>query len=282
MDSISDEILMAYADGALPRAEHDKIAARIAAEPHLHARLQPFEMTRLALPELFNGVLLGPIPEHIMKTVLHAPMAAATNKSTKSSSDGLIARAIEAIGETLFPAGLRLSPGLAVGALIVTAGAAGWIATRSNAPGNAPNTGIADVALVDSAMIANGPFAATLEKVHSVAFGAKLQNGQAAPVLTFLAKDGRFCRQYEMMSGTGKNFVGFACRQSNGTWAVQMHTQVADGSAGSSVGEHKSADGGDVPALEAAIDKKIGDGGRFESADETKAIANGWTKPAAQ
>lgn len=276
MDSISDEVLMAFADGALPRAEHDTIAARIAAEPHLLARLQPFEMTRVALPELFNDALSGPIPEHIMKTVLHAPMATATRKSTKSS-EGFIARALEAVGETLFPSSLRLSHGLAMTALIVSAGAAGWIATHSNTP----SATAADVALLDSVMIANEPFAATLEKVHSVAFGSKLQNGQAAPVLTFLAKDGRFCRQYEMVSATGKSFAGFACRQSSGTWAVQMHTQVANSSVDPSAGEHKSADGGDVPALEAAIDQ-AGDGGRLESADETKVIANGWTKPAAE
>ena len=276
MDSISDEVLMAFADGALPRAEHDKIAARIAAEPHLQARLQPFEMTRTALPELFNDAFSGPIPEHIMKTVLHAPMATATRKSTKSA-DGFIARALEAVSETLFAPGLRLSHGLAMTALIVSAGAAGWIATHSNAP----DTTAAGVALLDSAMIANGPFAATLEKVHSVAFGSKLENGQAAPVLTFLAKDGRFCRQYEMVSATGKNFAGFACRQSNGTWAVQMHTQVANSAVENSAGPHHSAGSGDVPALEAAIDQ-AGDGGRLEAADETKVIAGGWTKPAAE
>ena len=281
MDSISDEVLMAFADGALPRAEHDKIAARIAGEPHLQARLQPFEVTRVALPELFNDVFAGPIPEHIMKTVLHAPIATATRLSPKSSSDGLIARALEAIGETLFPSGLRLPQSLALTALVVSAGAAGWIATHSNIPASAPHSGAADLALIDSTMVANGTFAAALENVHSLAFGTKLQNGQAAPVLTFVAKDGRFCRQYEMVSATGKNFAGFACRQSNGTWGIQMHTEVAKNSADPAAGPHESADGGGVPAIEAAIDK-ICDGGRLETAEETKAIANGWTRPAAQ
>ena len=277
MDSIPDEVLMAFADGALPRAEHDRIAARIASEPHLQSRLQPFEVTRVALPELFNDVLAGPIPEHIMKTVLHAPMSTATRKIANAPSQGFFARTLTAIGETLFPAGMSLPHAFALTALVATAGAAGWMATRSNTPA----AGTADVAPADSAMIANGALAATLESVHSVAFGAKLENGQAVPVLTFLAKDGRFCRQYELVSAAGKSFAGFACRQSNGTWAVQLHTEVAKAHASPSAGPYQSADGGGVPAVEAAIDR-AGDGGRLEPADEINAIANGWAKPAAR
>ena len=54
MDNISDEVLMAFADGALSETEHARVAARVAADPGLEARLQPFAVTRTALPALFE------------------------------------------------------------------------------------------------------------------------------------------------------------------------------------------------------------------------------------
>lgn len=47
--SISDETLMAYADGELDAAEAEAVAAAVAADPELQARLRPFSETRRLL-----------------------------------------------------------------------------------------------------------------------------------------------------------------------------------------------------------------------------------------
>ncbi|MDN3713648.1 zf-HC2 domain-containing protein [Paracoccus cavernae] len=57
--SISDETLMAYADGELDQAEAAAVEAALAADPGLQARLRPFSETRRLL-----GGMAGMISRH--------------------------------------------------------------------------------------------------------------------------------------------------------------------------------------------------------------------------
>src|SRR5215470_8608416 len=60
--NLSDESLMAYADGQLQPAEMVRIERLLAADPALRARLKVFHTTGRNLASLFDGHLNAPLP----------------------------------------------------------------------------------------------------------------------------------------------------------------------------------------------------------------------------
>jgi hypothetical protein len=109
------------------------------------------------------------------------------------------------------------------------------------------------------------------------------------PVQTFVDREQRFCRQYEMQSEPGRRFVGLACRTDDATWRVTFHAEVKapKATAGGSYGTAGSAptpDGAADPAMKAldnAVDgMKAGD--VLGADDENALIAKGWNAPKQQ
>ena len=271
MDNISDEVLMAFADGALPEVDHKRIAQRIANDKGLTARLQPFVVTRTALSELFGGATAGPIPERLLKTVREAPIATAARAARRERETGFVARAVETLRETLFPSGFALAHAFTVASLLAGGAAAGWLAANSSTGGRAGS----DIAFTNGLMYAEGALAQTLERQPSARSTDTVVNGSMAPRLTFVANDHRFCRQYEMASEAGRHFSGFACRENGGAWQVVIHAETQGGMPGTGKAGHETAAGSGSPAVEAAIDKVV-DGGQLERDAEAALIAKGW------
>ena len=273
MDNLSDEVLMAFADGALSDVEHAHVAARLASEPALNARLQPFVVTRETLPLLFAEATAGPIPERLLKTVRDAPVAARAMASKTAFSAGFVENAIATLRDALFPSGLSLAHALTLAALFAGGTAAGWLAAHSR-PARAPSS---EIAFSDGQMYATGQLAQALETAPSAAPGSAVSNGTIAPLLTFAANDQRYCRQYELATSAGKHFTGFACREPSGSWQVVAHTGLGR-TAGKEAARNETASGPGAQAVEAAIDR-IGDGSRLETAAEAALIAKGWRTP---
>jgi anti-sigma factor RsiW len=62
---ISDEELMAYADGELPPIEAKRIEAAMADDRQLAARVARFRAVRRALRTAYDSVVSEPVPEHL-------------------------------------------------------------------------------------------------------------------------------------------------------------------------------------------------------------------------
>lgn len=62
---ITDEELMAYADGELSPLEAKRIEAAMADDRHLAARVARFRAVRRALRTAYDSVVSEPIPEHL-------------------------------------------------------------------------------------------------------------------------------------------------------------------------------------------------------------------------
>ena len=93
------------------------------------------------------------------------------------------------------------------------------------------------------------------------------------PVLSFKAKDGRFCREFAVV-GPQKGNQGIACKSGN-QWTVEA--LVNGGWAPSSDGEIRTAGGTDGAALDDAY-SRLGAGDPVSAEKENIYISNGWAK----
>lgn len=268
---------MAFADGALARKEHERVAARIAEDPALRERLQPFVITRDALPEIFGQPFHAPIPERLVNTIRQGRLG----RSERPAGSGFN-RGFRLLAEVFFPAGLSLAHAVALAALVVGGFAAGRVATTHGLFGLRAGGG--DVAYRDGDVFAAGRLAAALETAPSIDYASQVAPGSVAPMLTFRTTDQHgFCRQYKLNSKAGRLYVGFACRRDDGKWRVVFHSESTGGRSGAGQ-RYETASGPDSPgdsassALEAAIDK-FGDGARVETNLEAALLANGWHEP---
>lgn len=279
MGKISDEILMAYADGELSHEEATTLEAILSQDATLRMRLEPFVATRRKLADTFDPMLGEPIPQHLISAIARAPVPAGyAGPRVSSSTSGGLRRALEAFAATLFPGGLSLATAASV-ALMVSAGAlGGWLAGRSGTPAE---PGL--IATTGPGLAATGALAAALESTPSAAPSATGNNSAAAaivPINTFRTKDSGLCREYRINEAAGEAaYAGLACRTGEGTWRVAVHVEtpkpvVADAQTGTPYG---TATGLGVPAVDAIVDTMIS--GDVLGADEERALReNGWRR----
>ncbi|MBA4759038.1 anti-sigma factor [Sphingosinicella sp.] len=193
---IDDESLYAYLDGELPAEEVRRVAAEVAADPALSARLEAQRRLRALLGAAFDPVASAAVPAGI----------AALPGSANVASLGA-ARAASAPRQ-----GFGLPQWAAVAAALVAGLFGGYMLTSREAP-----TALEDNRLVASAAITN-------------ALDTQLASaGSQAPVqvhLTFRDASGNICRSFDAPSVSG-----VACRERE-VWAVRAlfaHEAQADG-----------------------------------------------------
>jgi anti-sigma factor RsiW len=114
---VTDEMLMAFADGELAPAEEGRVRAALAADPDLAVRVAMFRETRRLAQTAFGAVVHEPVPEALVRAVVPAAGQARTARVGRAA------------------AGLRLwRPALAA-SLALAAGLAGYgLGTRREPP----------------------------------------------------------------------------------------------------------------------------------------------------
>jgi hypothetical protein len=97
------------------------------------------------------------------------------------------------------------------------------------------------------------------------------QNAAMRAVLTFRAKDGRFCREFEILAGA-RGATGIACRQ-QGKW----HTEALLSAAASppTSNYYTPAGGSDERAVDDVADRLI-QGDPLGADDEARILSSGW------
>ncbi len=266
MDNFSDETLMAYADEALPPAEMRRMAALIARDTGLSARLQPYVVTRTALPRIFSDAQLGPIPRRLLDTVMSAPIGTQQQSSRTSSVFENLRNFL--LPETSFGRTLALC-----GTVIAIAGA-GWIVSNVGLRNGGSHELIANV---DDKPLARGALATALETALMRQQVAAADGSIIMPVVTFRNADGQFCRQFEI-SGTGTTALGgYACRNSSGQWQVGFQGMGPRMATAADPTSNVPADGAPNAELSAAIDNIIM-GDALDLSGESVLIGNGWKR----
>jgi surface antigen len=272
MTVIADETLMAYADGELSPAEQREFDARLASDPRLRERLEPFKMTGTRLSALFDEPMRTPVPQRLLIAVDAAARSARIAYGARAPQEGSVGllRAIGGALGAMVPAPHGLAGAFAVSTLLLAVGgAAGWMLGRGPL-----------VSETGSDLVASGALERALETAPS---GKQSESPGVWPVLSFRSVSKEFCRQYAITDASGQQFAGFACRTADGRWRVAFHTLVATNTAAerkpAKPNDHiyEGASGPWVAALDQAIEA-VQDGDAFGKEDETAALASQWTR----
>ena len=276
MERLPEEVLMAYADGALDEAETRRVEAILAADPAEQARLSPYVVTRDVLAGMFCEALTSPVPDRLIGTVLSTPVGIRA-QGVQSAGPSFMSR----VRELLFPETPGFASAFALGTAVFLVAGAGWLAGHASLPATSPQSVIA---LDGDAVYADGALRAALDTTPS---SSAFEQGlfKVTPVLTFRDDGDRLCRQYALARAGGAPYAGYACRTQDGRWSIAFHALThgpANHKAQATSGAEPSQDNGFTPAgapefaaLEGAIDRSI-KGDALSGADEALLISNGW------
>jgi surface antigen len=267
VENIPDETLMAYADDALPPEEMRRISALVTRDSALAVRLQPYVVTRTALPQIFSDTHLGPIPNRLLDTVMKAPIGV-RKQSPKASGF------LTGLRDILFPETLSFGRTVALCGTVLAVAGAGWIASRVVLQNDASHELIASV---DGRTFARGALASALETAPMLQQVAGAGGLTATPVVTFQSADGRLCRQFEATRSSTDVFSGYACRDDGGQWQVGFQGPGPSLSHDGGTETIRPADRQPHPELDAAIDSIIA-GDALDVARERALIENGWKR----
>jgi hypothetical protein len=173
---ISDEQLGAYVDGELSESQRALIAQAIARDATLAQRVARQEALRERLRGTFDGVLLEPVPERLIRLV--TPVADLSAPRLKR----------------------RLAPGwLAIAASILVGSIAGLLAAQWKA-------GADLTTFEDGKLTAHGALATALDQqlASAIPTDASVHVG-----LSFKSKSGQYCRTFDIVGTEGS--AGLAC-----------------------------------------------------------------------
>ena len=264
MTHLSDETLMAYADGQLTPVEMARIERLLASDPELHARLEAFRTTGHELAALFDDYLNAPLPPRLKRFTL--PPQADLSK-VFDLSPGRKERVLPSIGR------LRLA---AASVAILAAGIG--IGSLMQGSAHRGSTELCKlIKLTDDHMVALQPLQIVLDTLPSGKEAAipfsEGKSSKMAVQLSFMDHSQNYCRRYEIGLSSGLRYGGIACRL-DGEWKIEMHAVLPPPH--TQPGKISPA-GNESRALEAAV-IAVMDGDALGREDEAAIIRRGWRK----
>jgi surface antigen len=267
--NVSDELLMAFADGELAGGEHARVLDYISQSPDGAARFAVFAKTGRSLADMFDQPMREPVPQRLIDTVVGF-----SRDNVVSLTDRRASRA--GVSRVLFERPLWAAAAAACAAI-----AAFGIANR------VPSKSIqgSDVAFglswtSDNTRVAGAELAAALDDTVSGSRVVRAISGQSAtvtPVFSFASTKGGFCRQYVIEPSAGsETWAGVACRQASGQWRVEIHDTTATKRAADR--QVVVAGKGNTAALDAVVDRLIS-GNVLGPEEEAAIIKDQWRLP---
>jgi hypothetical protein len=200
--AITDETLMAYADGVLDAEAAHEVERALAEDEALAARVAALADARRAVRAAYGNA--DPVPEPLLRKVEALAEADAARRAAMAS--GMVVD----LASRRRPAPRWQLP-LAASVALAAGGLAGWFAAQqARAPAVSAIAGLGDPALV--------------EALGSVASGERvaLPGGAGfAAIASFRDGDGTFCREFEYDPDANRTIVAVACRAAEG-WEVRL------------------------------------------------------------
>jgi hypothetical protein len=249
---LSDEMLMAYADGEVDDVLRAQIEAAIALDPQLAAAVEQHRRLRMQLRHAFDDTLHEPIPDRLLAAL------GTTGTSGEPASNVIdLAGAASARHRAGWHWGLREWGALAATFVIGVSLGFALLPRGSDI-----------VATGHGELLARGVLATALSNQL-----AGTQHGDE-PVqigLSFTTHAGDICRTFAVR---GEHLAGMACRATDG-WRVDLLTAAEVDSAAETT--YRQA-GSSVPAVVLAlVDQQI-IGAPFDAAAEAQARQSGWKR----
>jgi hypothetical protein len=249
--TVSDETLMAYADGEVDAATRAIIEAAMREDPEVRRRIAEHRALREAMQGSFSAVLDEPVPQRLID--------AARGQSASPAGNVIdLARARRAAAGQ--PSrGWRSWRPAAVAASLLVGVALGYLGLHSAK------------SLVKTSSSGELLAGAGLAQALSNQLSEDRSPGLVAITgLSFRAKTGDYCRTFSL-AGTHSS-SGLACREGDG-WKIKVLAQSPPAAANSS--NFRPAASADPPAVRAAVEESI-DGEPLDRAGEIAARQAGW------
>jgi len=273
--NITDEMLMAYADGELSREDCRRLEAVLAQDAVLRSRLEPFAVTGSSLAGVFDQPMREPIPDRLMAVITAGGHRASPARGGRAEPVGQKATGIfDAIAEALFPRGLGFAGAFTLASLFAAGGVAGYVVSHMGASSDG------------ATVVAAGDLKRALEMQPSVHDEAALRNGAALwPSQSFKSVSQGYCREYKIAGAGESGFAGVACRGADAEWRIAVHAEVKKLAAAGGKSANKqqateerywSSGFEQSEAVDAAVDR-LKKGDVFSPEAEVSAIADGWS-----
>ena len=276
MAGLSDEELMAYADGQLDPAEQANVEASIRERPEHQRKVEKFRATLKPVHRAFEE---GMDPRHL--AALSAMIRQATPATASASKDApKIVAAPHAQPRSIasyFPSYATWPAALAASLALLVGGGLGWFMHGSP---QRHETALADLIIFgDGSLQAEGALAELLETAESgTAVNARDVHGRAwqlKTIFSFRSVADVPCRRYELTSDATERFAGYACRDRNARWLIQAHARL-DAKVNDKP-EFSPASGSNEVPLDVAIRADM-NGDVLQSSEEFRLIKNHWSE----
>jgi hypothetical protein len=250
--SVSDETLMAYADGEVDAATRAIVEAAIRDDPEIRRRVAHHQALREVVKGAFAAVIDEPVPQRLIAAARGAPAGNVVDLA--GARDAAAAKAPRRRLRSWQPAAMAASLllGLALGYL-------GWRGSNTLVTVSANGELVAGAGLAEA-------LSSQLSADHPP--GTVATTG-----LSFHAKTGDYCRMFSLTATHADS--GLACRE-GGSWKIKVLARSPETSANSS--GFRPAASAVSPAVRAAVEESI-DGEPLDQAGEIAARRRNWSHP---
>jgi hypothetical protein len=250
--TISNETLMAYADGELDAAARANVEAAMLQDPEIAERVARHRALRETMRGAFSAVLNEPVPDRLIEAARGQSAAPRSAVADLSVARETARRRNSAAPRGWQPAAMAASLLLGLGL-----GFLAWHGPRGALirPG------------VDGGLVAGATLAEALSTQLSDDRSAQRV---AVTGLSFRDKSGNYCRTFSL-TGTDAS-SGLACRE-GADWRIEALAQSPRAAANS--GNYRAAASEDSAAIRAAVEASI-DGEPLDRAGEIAARRAGW------
>jgi hypothetical protein len=272
LSEISDDVLMAYADGELTDDSRIRVDAALACDPNVQRRLAVFTATGKNLANLFDAPMQEPVPARLIHAITSSTDGAGASNLTRSSEANVVR----------FPSRRRPpfigTPARAMAAsltVLLAAASAFWLLKP---PSNDAQSTFGLATSGSAEKIAGDALASVLETVPSARTAERKIASEIAtirPTFSFATSASGYCRQYDIFRDKLDGLTGVACRQPTGAWRIEIHWPS---------GAHLSSSDAVLPAgredrepIESVVDGLIS-GDVLGPDDEVRVMSNGWRR----
>jgi hypothetical protein len=269
---VSNEMLMAYADGVLDPLNQAVVERALEAHPEYREIVEKFRATSGPIRRVFLDAPGQDRLEALSKSILsgYKPLAA----STAPADWGAIVRSRgKAFALSTLQRGRAAPVVLAASVALMFGTMLGWWLHTEAPRGHPQNL----VAFGERGLVAHDTLRQVLETTSSgTPITTKFADGKSWVLkasYTFRAFNDSFCRRYEISRESDVRFDGYACRGNDGLWIVQAQAQL-DGGPSNAKGFTPAAGSGNVE-VDAAISTVMA-GDVFEAGQEAKLLARSW------
>jgi hypothetical protein len=249
--TVSDETLMAYADGEVDAATRAIVEAAMRDDPEVRRRVAHHQALREAVKGAFAAVIDEPVPRRLIAAARGAPAGNVVDLAGVRN-----AAAVKAPRR-----GLSWQPAAMAASLLLglALGYAGWHGSNTLVTVGANGELVAGAGLAEAL---------------SSQLSADRPPGTAATTgLSFRTKTGDYCRTFALTATHANS--GLACRE-GGSWKVKVLAQSPETTANSS--GFRPAASADSAAVRAAVEESI-EGEPLDQAGELAARRGNWSRP---